>query len=193
MSATNGLGDLGLEDMSGLEYADDDFFGLDAIVTPEMAMEALVAALSGGAALVLAQQGISRIPLPEEWEPRTKMLVRTGIGVGAGLVVGRLVYNYNRDAAMGIVGAMVGAGVAGLVNYFLLDSAPVGFSGAEDMELMSPMTESALLGTGGGYSAMSELSAAVTTPERRSLSGPQVSPEQLMGHQGMEQYNPYMS
>ena len=192
MSATNGLGDLGLEDMSGLEYADDDFFGLDAIVTPEMAMEALVAALSGGAALVLAQQGISRIPLPEEWEPRTKMLVRTGIGVGAGLVVGRLVYNYNRDAAMGVVGALAGAAIAGAINYFAFDSAPVGFSGAEDMELMAPMTESALLGTG-GYGAMSQLSAAVTEAERRSFSGPTVSPEQLMGNQGMAEYQPYLS
>ena len=183
----------GLEDMDGLEYADDDFFGLGEMVTPEMLKEGLIASLSGAAVLILAQQGISRIPLPDDWEPRTKMLVRSGIGLGAGLVAGRVLYNYNRDAAMGVVGALAGAAIAGAINYFAFDSAPVGFSGAEDMELMSPMTESALLGTGGGYSAMSELSAAVTTPERRSLSGPQVSPEQLMGHQGMEQYNPYMS
>lgn len=182
----------GLEDMTGLEYADDDFFGLGEMVTPEMLKEGLIASLSGAAVLILAQQGISRIPLPDDWEPRTKMLVRSGIGLGAGLVAGRVLYNYNRDAAMGVVGALAGAAIAGAINYFAFDSAPVGFSGAEDMELMAPMTESSLLGTG-GYSAMSQLSAAVTEAERRSFSGPQVSPEQLMGAQGMAEYQPYLS
>ena len=86
----------------------DDF---DQIVTQEQMMDLGIATLAGGGGVMLAGTVLPRIPWVNE-EPWRKAVAAVVLGI----VSGRLLYDVNKEAALGIAGGMGGVGLASLVG-----------------------------------------------------------------------------
>jgi hypothetical protein len=88
----------------------DDF---DQIVTQEQIMDLGIATLAGGGGVMLAGTVLPRIPWINE-EPWRKAVA----AIVLGMTSGRLLYDINKEAALGIAGGMSGVGLASLVGQF---------------------------------------------------------------------------
>lgn len=96
--------DLDLADMwGGLDFPPIGF---------PITRDALVAAGSAGAGMMLASWGTKKVPFlsTPNW--------RASASIAAGLLGGYLLYDYNRPAATGLAAGMVGLGLATLLAQF---------------------------------------------------------------------------
>lgn len=126
----NGLGDLGAGyDMEG--YApigalaeDYEFFGLDAFVDPEMLKSHLIAGAAGAGGILAVMNIFDRIDYFAD-KPKGRALAEFVTGI----VGGRLLWQVNRDAAMGFVGGVSGAALAGLINQYIAEMPSQGTEG----------------------------------------------------------------
>lgn len=191
------------DDMSGLEFG--DYEGLGAFINADMIKEALIASTAGGGAILAATFGVKKlsdmIALP------TKVpnpLLRAGITSAAtffvGLAAGRGLYEYNREAAMGIVG-----GLGGLAMANLLDAAIAQMTGGTRM--ISALGDSDMplsaYGDDDGMAALAALDTTGITSAPGAFHGfadPSVTPEALMGldsavvqQESLGDYAPYLS
>lgn len=184
------------DDMMGLG-------GMDGILSPEIVKDHLTGAFSGAGALMLASWIVPKIPTPAAWTPENTVRLKAGIGALLGLVAGRSLYDYNRDASMAVTGAVAGTGLAQFIaSYF--DAIPVrGFAALpEELALSGAMSDEALFASygGGGMNALAALEATNVQAARGAFAGPTVTPEALYGlgapvvqMETLGAYSPYMA
>ncbi len=97
--------DLDLEDMWG---------GLDfPPLTFPLSRDAMIAAGSAGAGMILGSWGTKQLPF------LTTPMRRAAASIAAGLLGGYLLYDFNRPAAAGLSAGMVGQGLATIIGQFL--------------------------------------------------------------------------
>lgn len=191
------------DDMMGLEFG--DYEGLEAFLSADMVKEALIASTAGGGAILLSTWGVKK--LNEQFNltgnienPLLKALVNSGIVFLTGVLGGRAMYEYNREAAMGIVG-----GVGGVAMANLIDAAIAQFTGSERMGI-SLGEGDMMYGDADGMAALAALETTGVTAAPGAFQGfadPTVTPEALYGLDGtvvqqetlgeMGAYAPYLS
>lgn len=99
-----------------LESSDieDMWNGLDQqIITRDQVMDMSIAALSGAGGIMLAGTVLPRIPGVAE-----NPMAKAASAIALGIVGGRLMWDVNREAALGMAGGMSGVGIASLVGQF---------------------------------------------------------------------------
>lgn len=119
-------------DMMGLEMYDSSY-DLGAYLSPEMIKSHLMAGASGGVGILLVSTLLNKIDNPfakttHTAEEATSAAMnwrraKSGLAVVAGVLGGRVMYDRNRDAAMGFVGGVAGLGFADLIASFVNDPA----------------------------------------------------------------------
>jgi hypothetical protein len=183
----------------------EDLYGLDMYdmgqwITPSMIQESVIAAAAGAGAILLASWATPMLPVPENMKgtPNASRL-RCAVATLGGLLVGRFVWDWNRDAAMAIIGGVGGLGLAQLVDSFFdieIVGKPLGAL-PEDVELSEG--DEALL-SAYDYDQAQALAAFGTTGVTSApgaFADPTVTPEALMGtvvqSETLGQYNPYMA
>lgn len=187
------------DDMMGLEFG--DYEGLEQFLSPEMIREALIAGTAGGGAILLTSYGVKKLTENVEFlgnieNPLLKAAVTSGIAFFTGLAGGRALYEYNREAAMGIVG-----GTAGMAMAHLIDAAIAQFTGNERMGISLGEGDDYMYGD--GMAALAALETTGVTSAPGAFADPSVTPEALMGLDGtvvqqetlgeMGAYAPYLS
>lgn len=175
-------------DQMGLEFG--EFEGL-LDFDWDMLKEAGWAGSVGGGAMLLTGYGVrelmSRVELLNNIEnPLAKAAVSSGFAFLTSIILGKVTYEWNREAAMGIVG-----GVGGMAFANLIDAAISQFRGTERMGIgLGDADESLLDGYAGGVDGMEALHALETTGVStapgafQGLDDPSVTPEALMGLDG---------
>jgi hypothetical protein len=166
-------------DMMGLEMYDSSY-DLGAWLDAETVKAHLMAGASGGVGILLVSTLMGKISNPflktddsgnptgtaEEQASAAMNWRRTKgvLSVVAGVLGGRLMYDQNRDAAMGFVGGVAGLGFADLIASFVNDPA-------------APTVRTAL---SGGYLSGGDL-AALEAAVSQAYPAWRPAPEQLMG------------
>jgi hypothetical protein len=84
---------------------------MDEIITQEQLMDMGVATLAGAGGIMLSGTLLPRIPWVKDVAWR-----KSAAAILLGLVSGRLLWNVNREAALGLAGGMSGVGLASLVS-----------------------------------------------------------------------------
>lgn len=116
MKIGNGLGRAGDDmefpplDSLGEDYG-PDFFGLGQWLDPEMLRASGVGVLAGAGGILAVTNVLERIDYLAD-KPRWK----AGVALATGLVGGRVLWQWSRDAAMAFTGAVAGLGLAKLVG-----------------------------------------------------------------------------
>ena len=85
----------------------------DQIITQDQVMDMGIATLAGGGGIMLAGTVLPRIPFVNETPMRKSIAA-----IILGMTGGRLLWDVNREAALGLVGGMGGVGLASLVGQF---------------------------------------------------------------------------
>lgn len=190
---------------------DDDMMGLafgEGLLDPTLIKDHVMAAAAGGAAAFAVGYGLSKLPLPGSWDPMMRTRAKLGLGMVAGMVGARAIYDRNPEAAMAVAGAVTGLSLLGLVLSFTKTS-PLTLPGLSDMpeadeldaaddEALLSMYEDRDTGSMSGY-----LGATGVTMAPSAFSGfadPSVTPEALFGLGGtivqsetLGGYNAYLS
>jgi hypothetical protein len=182
-----------------------DMYDMEGFYTGEQVRDSLIAAAAGAGSILLAAWAMPHMPAPAEWAPENKSRMRAGLTTVAGLLIGRGLWDYNRDAAMAVIGGVAGLGLAQLADSFfpmqILGGTPLGTL-PEDIELSAG--DEALLEAydSDGMSALAALETPGVTTAPGAFSGfadPTVTPEALMGFAGTVVqseslgYSPYMA
>lgn len=186
------------DDMMGLDMYDD----LDGFLSPDMIRDSFIAAGAGAGAILIATWLTPKLPAPADWEETNQHRLRAATATLGGLLLGRALWDYNRDMAMAVVGGVAGLGLAQLLDSFfeinLLDGTPLGTL-PEDIELSAG--DEALLEAydHDQASALNALETPGVTTAPGAFADPTVTPEALMGFSGTVVqaetlgYNPYMA
>jgi hypothetical protein len=98
-------------DIEGMWDGLEGFEGFEDIINMEQVMDMGVAALAGAGGIMLSGTVIPRIP-----KVRDKPWMKAVASILLGLTGGRLMWNVNREAALGLAGGMSGVGIASLVS-----------------------------------------------------------------------------
>lgn len=193
------------DDMMGLDFGDYGG-GMEQFLNAEMIREALIAGSAGGSAMLVTAWGVRQITENVELianieQPLLKSAVTSGMALIAGLLGGRAVYEYNREAAMGIVG-----GVGGMAMASFIDAAIAQFTGREKMGISLGDADESLLAGYNDVAGMEALAALETTGVStapgafQGFADSTVTPEALMGLDGtvvqqetLGDYAPYLS
>jgi hypothetical protein len=203
------------DDLMGLDMYDD---GMGAFYSPAMLRDQLIAAGASGAGILLASWVLPKLTSSEmmsKMEEPTRHRVGAIVGILGGMVGGRLLWDYNRDAAMAVVGGVSGLGFAQLLDSYFKEKNLIGHGTAKmyplgsfaEMEYEDTLSagDQALLAAYGsdGGSALSAFESTNVTASRGAFGGTVVNPEQLMGFGGLDAavvagetlgaYNPYLS
>jgi hypothetical protein len=186
------------DDVMGLEFGDMDIEGL---LDPEMLKEALVASTAGGAAILLTTYGVKKAATAIGLETKvTNPLLRSGlvslVTLLGGVAIGRGLYDYNREAAIGVVG-----GLGGIAMASFLDTLVAQMTG--NARLMPGLGEDDGSYDSDGTAALAMLEATNVSAAPGAFNGladPTVTQEQLTGFESamVEQetlggYNAYMA
>lgn len=188
MGALDNYDDMGMEGFGDLEA----FF--DAEILKEVGM----AGASGAVAILLGTYGLQAVA-GMDWlktmDPTNRSRMTSGIAIAGGIVAGRGLYGYNRDAAMGVAGGLIGLGLANLVGTFFTKNplgTPLGETD-DDSSMLADYDYEALNGVAG----LAETGVQSAAPAFRGLQGPTVTPEQLQGAMVQQEtlgaYMPYLS
>jgi hypothetical protein len=183
------------DDLMGLDMYDEG--GMGEFVNGEMLKEAFIAAGASAGAIVVATwvlPKVANMDFFKSYEPKNRSKIMGALGLLGGLLGGRALWNYNRDAAMAVIGGVGGLGLAQLIDSFLdmdlLHGAPLGDMPSEDT-----------LSAYDNYNtnALSQLERTNINESAGAFSGlasPQIYNQPLMGTVVNDQtlgYNPYMS
>lgn len=174
-------------DMMGLGMYDSSY-DLGALLDPEAIKSHLMSGASGGVGILLVATLLNKIDQPSMIaDPMNWRRAKDVIAIAAGVLGGRLMYDKNRDAAMGFVGGVAGLGFADLIASFVNDPA-------------DPMVRTTLAGGHLSGGELRSLEAAVsqaypawqpqlagTVTQTAELSAPVVSQTELGA------YAPYLS
>jgi hypothetical protein len=173
------------DDLMGLDMYDD---GMSGLITADMLRDKLIAAGSAAAGIGLASWLLPMIPMPAmvtSLSEPNQHRVRAGIGMLAGIAAGRGLWNYNRDAAMAVVGGVAGLSLLQLLATYMPNNILKGFP-LGDMPGNGELSQSdeALLSAYSNTGALSQLEATSITSARGAFSefaGPTITNEALMG------------
>jgi hypothetical protein len=154
---------------------------------------------------LLASWGLPKLTAPDgilkSYEEDTRHKIGAITGIIGGMIAGRLAWNYNRDAAMAIVGGVSGLGLAQLVDSFMKETNlighgtakmyPLGSFGATDDDSSLSASDQALLAAYGddNGTALSALEATSVRASRGAFggfAGTVVNNEALMGFNGLD-------
>jgi hypothetical protein len=193
------------DDLMGLDMYDD---GMEGYYSADMFKEQMIAAGASAAGIVLAAWALPKLNETEmfkKYEEPTRHRVLGLMGVLGGMVMGRVLWNYNRDAAMAVVGGVSGIGLAQILDTFfdahLLHGYPLGaYPGSGELS-SGDLAMLAAYGDDQGMalSALENTSINTARGAFQGFSAPQISTEALMGFGStMVQaetlgYNPYMA
>ena len=173
------------DDMMGLEFGDyEGFAGVDA----EMIKEAFIASTAGGGAILAAWWGVNKLSTQFDLaskvaSPLLRALITSGVTFAAGVGLGKTMYDYNREAAMGILGGLGGIAMANLIDAGIAQmtgNARLTASLGEGDDYMS-------YGADDGMAALAAVETTGVTTAPGAFSGfadPSVTPEALMGLDG---------
>jgi hypothetical protein len=124
--------------------------GLDQqIITQEQIMDMGVATLSGAGGIMLAGTILPQIPFLKD-QPMGKAFS----AIVLGLVSGRLLWDVNKEAALGLAGGMGGLGLASLVNQMTgidVSLSDIGETGMLGQTTVVRSEAEELLGLGRGF------------------------------------------
>jgi len=176
------------DDMMGLEFG--DYEGMEQFLDVNMLREALWASTAGGGAILLAGWGAKelaeRLNLSTMIEnPLLRSAVMSGTVFVAGVVGARGLYEYNREAAMGVLG-----GVGGFALASFLQTALAELTGSEPLNVATLGEGDDYMTSYGGDEGMEALAALETTGVTASpgafqgVGDPSVTPEALFGLEG---------
>jgi hypothetical protein len=171
------------DDMMGLEFGDMELG--EGLLDPEYIREALMSSTAGGGAMLLTSWGVKTLSENVELingiqNPLLKAATVSTIAFLGGVMGSSALFEYNRPAAVGVMG-----GVGGMAVAHLLDAMIAQFTGSAKMGIG--------LGEGDDYSydeGMAALAALETTGVTSApgafhgLADPTVTPEALMGLDG---------
>jgi hypothetical protein len=175
-------------DMMGLEMYDSSY-DLGALLDAETVKAHLMAGASGGVGILLVSTLLGKIEKPDMiTDAMTWRRTKGVLAVVAGVLGGRLMYDQNRDAAMGFVGGVAGLGFADLIASFV------------NTDAADPMVRTTLSGGHLSGADLAALEAAVsqaypswrpelngTVAQSMALSAPVVATTELGA------YAPYLS
>lgn len=203
------------DDLMGLDMYDD---GMGEMYSASMFRDQMIAAGASAASILLASWVIPKIgqlEMVKGLEEANRHRVTAIVGLLAGMLGGRLLWNQNRDAAMAVVGGVGGLGLAQLIDSFFdknllgdgtAPAYPLGsFAGGDGYDMAAG--DQALLAQYGNDngSALAALEATNVRASRGAFGGTVVNPEALMGFGGFgaavvagetlgeQGYNPYLS
>lgn len=164
------------DDLMGLDMYDD---GMGDFYSAEMLKEQLIAAGASAAAIMLGAWGMPKLPAPKDWQPVNQSRLRAGLAVVGGMAAARMLWGFNRDASMAVLGGVAGLGLAQLIDSYLemdiLHGSPLG---QYDENQLSAGDEALLT----AYSPDTRtLSLTEVGASRGAFSGTAVTTEQLMG------------
>lgn len=189
------------DDMMGLEFSDYSDF---EYINMEMIKEALIASSAGGGAILLATFGVKKITTALALETKVPdPLLRSGLISAAtflvGVAGGRALYEYNREAAMGVVGGLGGMAVANFLDALISKLT----GGARMLNALGEDDSLSSYGAEDGMAALQALEATGVTSAPGAFHGfsdPSVTAEALMGleaavtqEETLGGYNAYMS
>lgn len=177
------------DDMMDLDMYDD---GMGEFMTLDMVRDQLIAASAGGGAILIASWLTPMLPVPEGWNGTVKgSRLRAAVAGVGGMLMARGLWDYNRDAAMAVLGGVTGIAIAQIADSFfdldLLGGTPLGET-PEDMALSDESLLSAY--DNDGMAALRSLEAMGTTGVTSApgafaqFADPTVTPEALMGFNG---------
>lgn len=194
------------DDMMGLEFG--DYEGMEQFLNAEMLREALIASTAGGGAILLSAWAAKQVSEATNLStmienPLLRSAVLSGGTLLLGVIAGRSLFEYNREAAMGIVG-----GVGGFAMAAFIETALAQMTGQEKLQVAS-LGEGDDYMTSYGNEGMEALAALETTGVTsapgafQGVGDPSVTPEALFGLEGtvvqqetlggMGAYAPYLS
>lgn len=183
-------------DMDGLAMYDD---GMGAYITPEMLKQHLTAAAAGAGGILVASKVVNYLgdmlvkdqdgasDAQREKNAKNRTYVKGASSVILGVLAGRMLYDRNRDAAMGIVGGVAGGGLASLLAYVVGNPSENDPATTIDERTRPYLTTN-----------LSALEAAVASSEQAfGLSGPTVTARSLSAagvtSETLAEYAPYLS
>lgn len=179
------------DSMEGLEFG-GAYGGLLDFVNQEMLMQALTVAAAGGGAILVGTYGVdwlmSNVEMLNPADPTNKLLVKSGLQIGVGLLAGGMVYQYSEQAAMGVVAGLGALAVANLVNGLLLKDKAVP---------LAELSAGAYSDDFDGIAALSALEATGVSTAAGAFADPSVTNEALMGtivqSEELGAYQPYLA
>ena len=176
------------DDMSDMGLYDD----MGAFMSPAMLQEQTMAAGAGAGAILLAAWAMPKLSTvwPAAWTEPNKHRANAAFAlIGAGLGA-RMMWDYNRDAAIAILGGVGGLALAQLIDSYVDANLLGGGYPLGQMPDSSELSagDLALLGAynGGNMGALAALEAANVQSSpgafaRGQFADPTVTPEALMG------------
>lgn len=185
-----------MDDMDGLDFFGDheidglgDLFDFEEWFSKDALMSDAIAAATGAGGILAVSAAVPWISekiLPADWDPVMKGRVRSGMGLLAAFIGGRILWQVDKRASAGFVGAVGGMALAQLVASFV--DMHIGFAALPEEEALSGPEDELLGLRDGDEEELAALSAAVADNDRRQLSqtATTVSPEHLG-------YQPYLS
>lgn len=188
-----------LADFDSMDFGDLDGF-FDVAILKELG----IAGASGTAAALLgtyAIQKMAAMDMFKDWKPLDRSRVLSGVAIAAGVLAGRGLYQYNRDAAMGVAGGLAGLGLASLIGtFFETRLVPVLGEVEDESMLLADYDYEAMNGLHGDDDEagdLGETAVQASAPAFRGLHGPTVTQEQLQGavvqQETLGAYMPYLS
>ena len=169
------------DDMMGLSMYD----GLDGFMpNGAQVKEALMVGGAGAVGILAASAIVQRIPYPATWEAATTMRVKNVAAFALGLVGARVLYDKNRDAAVGLMGGVCGLALAQLAASFAPETLSTSLSGGGLSSADLAALESAVATNSASWRAGEGLSAPMV--QERQLASTGTTQEELA------QYDQYM-
>lgn len=170
------------DDMMGLEFG--EYGGLSDIFNTQLLKEAFVASTAGGGAILGATWGVKKLAdllgMEKISDPLLRSSVTSAMTFFIGVASGRMLYDYNREAAIGVVG-----GLGGLAMANFLDALISKMTGSARMlTALGENDYSPTMYSDDGMRALAALEATsvqATAPAFQGLAGPVVTGERLMG------------
>jgi hypothetical protein len=207
------------DDLMGLDMYDD---GMEGFYSAAMLRDQVIAAGASGAGILLASwvlPKLTKMEMLSKYEEPTRHRIGAVVGILGGMLGGRLLWDYNRDAAMAVVGGVSGLGLAQLVDSFFKERNLLGGGTAKMYPLGSFMEmpeedtlsagDQALLAaygsdSGSALAALESTNVSASRGAFGGFAGTVVNQEQLMGFGGLdaavvagetlgEGYNPYLA
>jgi hypothetical protein len=173
------------DDMMGLEFG--EYEGMGQFLSAEMLKEALIASTAGGGAILLTVYGVKK--LSEQLDlankipnPIVRSAVTSAVTLLLGVAGGKALYEYNREAAMGVA-----AGLGGIAMANFIDAVIAQVTG--NPRMLNTLGDSDMP-YGGNMDGMAALAALETTGVTsapgafQGFADPTVTPEALMGFDG---------
>lgn len=154
--------------MRGLAMYGDDGLGAFKMTADDL-KDALMTSGAGAVGILGVSFILNKLPADMVADPMNNSRLKSVIGLGLGVLGGRLIDSYgSRDAAMGFTGAVAGASLASLIASWAPDTLTTSLAGGGLADADLAMLEATVASNSGAWRAP-------------ALSAPDVATQQLMG------------